>query len=312
LNPGLALSSCLGFAISKSKSDGCIFYYHGIVEKKTDLLLERNFHLLSDFRQHLEFLKHFTVKSLSELSSLSSNERRPWIAITFDDGYANNLAVAEMLAKYRMPWSVFISTAAIGTQRPIWTIEVSLLCLYGQAKSLDIMGKIWPIEDRVQREMLFQSLRQSMKKMASGLRRETMDSICSQFPQGETERILNQFPSLKMLNWADIKRLCASGVGIGSHGVEHELHHEKQPSATRISELLQSKRDIETHLGKTCDYFAFPNGDYASCSAEELKTSGYKLGFTTEPNKIQGAQSILIPRMPASMKVWKLARQVLQ
>src|ERR1700694_5704816 len=101
-----------------------VFCYHGIIERKGDRL-ERNLQLLSDFRAHVRFLSRFRVLSLTELVaelSAKTPENKPAAVITFDDGYANNLLAAEILAAYRLPWSIFISTGAVGRENSIWTV----------------------------------------------------------------------------------------------------------------------------------------------------------------------------------------------
>lgn len=72
----------------------------------------------SGFEKHLQFLtKKYNVISLSELSrrttsgSLEGNEA----AVTFDDGYQDNLNNAlPLLEKYNVPATIFISTKSFG------------------------------------------------------------------------------------------------------------------------------------------------------------------------------------------------------
>ena len=57
-----------------------IFCYHGIVERKTDAHLERNFHLRDTFTEHIRFLRQFRLLSLAELLeelSAKGDDSRP-------------------------------------------------------------------------------------------------------------------------------------------------------------------------------------------------------------------------------------------
>lgn len=262
-----------------------VICYHGVVERKQDRLLERNFQLLSDFRSQVSLLRRFRVLSLDELSqelSSPSDGRRPKAVITFDDGYANNLLAAEVLDKARLPWSVFATTATLGRDKALWTVELSLLLLQGQANSIEVLDHTWPLGTNDEREVAFQGIRYPLKVMSAAARRQAMDSIRHQFPAGETPRLISQFPSLQMLGWEELRQLSSSGVEVGSHGVMHEIHHMQQPDSVRMFELCESKLTLEQHLGRPCIAFAFPNGNFNPSSANEIVAAGYKIAFTTQ------------------------------
>lgn len=261
-----------------------VICYHGVVERKQDPRLERNFQLLSDFQSQANLLRRFRVLSLDELIDelrTPTKRRKPAAVITFDDGYANNLMAAEVLDRANLPWSVFITTGAVGHEKTIWTIELSLLLLRGEATRLEVLNRIWQLNTRNEREKAFQAIRYPLKAMSAESRTQTMNCIRRQFPAGETTRLLSEFPSMQMLAWEEVKQLARAGIGVGSHGVTHEIHHEEQPKSVRLFELRESKVELERQLGRSCDAFAFPNGDFSSSSAEEVVKAGYKLAFTT-------------------------------
>jgi peptidoglycan/xylan/chitin deacetylase (PgdA/CDA1 family) len=278
------------------------------VERRTELRLERNLSLLSDFQSHLRFLRRFRVLTLSELVEvLTSPPKRlkPAVVITFDDGYGNNLLAAEALGANRLPWSVFVSTGSVGPDNPIGAVELSLLLLHGRASRLELLGQNLKLSTSQEREDAFQTIRYALKSMPAEQRRDTMAQIRQQFPAEETRQLLQEFPSLKMLTWEEISQLAAAGVEIGSHGVDHEIHHAEQPETVRRRELLDSKAKLEKHLGRPCRFFAFPNGDFNPASADEVRAAGYDLAFTTQPGTVTpGTIPYLLPRLetPASLQ----------
>lgn len=290
-----------------------VFCYHGLVERKKDLRLERNFVSLSDFRSHLHFLRRVRVLSLSELIEELTNpkrQRRPAAIITFDDGYANNLLAAEVLSVFGLPWSVFVSTGAVGNNNPIWVNEFSLLLLYGRTKKIELFGKDWPLTNRKEREVAFGATRYRMLYISSDLRKQEMARLHNQFPEGETQRLLSEFPSFQMLSWKEIKQLAGAGVEIGSHGVNHEIHHPTQTEAVRYYELIESKRVLEKELSKECGYFAFPNGNFTPSSAEQVQKSGYKIAFTTRSGTIlPGVNPYLLPRLETKPLLHRLVQE---
>src|SRR5438105_2280152 len=100
-----------------------IYNYHGVVERKTDVRLERNLHLLDDFRAQITFLSRFRVLSIEELAETLGRRtvpRGPAAVLTFDDGYVNNLLAAEILSEAGLPWAVYISTGPLGRGETLW------------------------------------------------------------------------------------------------------------------------------------------------------------------------------------------------
>ena len=283
-----------------------VFCYHGIVEQKKDLRLERNLTLVSDFQAQLDFLSQSTVLSLGELKDelqAPAKRRKSAVVITFDDGCANHLQAAEILAAARVPWAVFVSTGALGRENSLWTVELSLLLLHGRTERVEALGKAWPLASREDREATFQGIRYPLKAMPADGRREAMANIRQQFPTDEAKRLLHEFPSLQMLTWQEVGQLAGAGVTIGSHGVDHEIHHANQPESVRRRELTESKMELEQRLGRPCRYFAFPNGDFNKDSAAEVQAAGYDLAFTLEARAIiEGENPYLLPRMAPNLK----------
>lgn len=280
------------------------FCYHGVVEPKKDLRLERNLTLVSDFQAQIDILSRSQVLSLGELKhelhelKAPAKRRKSAVVITFDDGYANNLLAAEILASARLPWAVFVTTGALGRENSLWTVELSLLLLHGRAEPVEALGQAWPLTSRQAREDAFQAIRYPLKAMPADRRREAMVNIRQQFPPDETRRLLHEFPSLQMLTWEEVGQLAGAGVTIGSHGVHHEIHHANQPEAVRRHELTESKTALEQRLGRPCRYFAFPNGDFNPNSATEVQAAGYDLAFTLESRTISSVENpYLLPRM---------------
>ena|SRR6266498_3873308 len=288
-----------------------VFCYHGLIERRSNRI-ERNLQLISDFQAHVRFLRRFRVLNLTELVaelSATTTENKPAAVITFDDGYANNLLAAEILAAYHLPWSIFVSTGALGRENSIWTVELSLLLLQGEAERIEVFDKWWPLRCRDEREEAFQSIRYPLKAMPADLRRLTMECIRQQFPEGETHRLLKKFPSLQMLSWEEVRQLSDAGAEIGSHGVNHEIHNHAQPEEIRKFEIIQSKVELERQLGRTCSFLAFPNGDFTLSSVDEVRAAGYKLAFTTQARTIlPGANPYILPRLAPNGSLPDFAR----
>lgn len=292
-----------------------VFRYHGVVEAKVDPVLDRNQHLVSVFRAHVEYLRRFRVLGMDELVEelrTPENSRQPAAMVTFDDGFANNVLAAEILARRRIPWCLFVPSGEIGPCRAMWPVELSLLLLRGRAERIQALGRSWSLSGRGERERAFQEMRALLKRsIAAPQRREELASLREQFPPGESERLVAEFPSLRMLTWDELAQLSGAGVEIGSHGCHHELHNSVQPEVIRKDELARSRIDLEARLGRPCRAFAYPNGDFLDTSAQEAERAGYALAFTTRTATINGAnraEPFLLPRISAAGSLHSFAR----
>lgn len=290
-----------------------IFRYHGVVEKRIDPILERNHHLLAVFATQMAYIRRFHVLGLEELLDALERPGRALksaaAVVTFDDGFANNLAVAEVMSRHRLPWCLFVPVGQIGEHRAMWVDEFSLLLLAGDARRVEALNATWPLSNRDEREWAFQHLRPRLKALPAPAKREAMAAIRAQFPPEESRRLIARFPSLRMLTWRELAQLGDAGVEIGSHGVDHDIHHSGQPCAERLRELTESRRELEARLSRPCRAFAFPNGDFVAESPDEVASAGYAAAFTTEARAADGTTSrYLLPRFSAPKSLHRFVR----
>lgn len=283
----------------------CVLTYHGVVPRISDVRLERNLHAADVFRSQVRLLSRFRVVSLSEIEGYlgagAFPSRGATVAITFDDGYENNLEAAAILAESRLPWTIFLSTKAVDRRGTIWTGELSLLLLHGRAYEVTLLGDRWVLDSRSRREAAFQAIRHALKPLPAPERQREMAALRDQMPDGELERLLEIYPGLRSLSWSGVSELVTAGVEIGSHGVEHELHHARQPESFRRAELVDSKREIEMRIGRACRYFSFPDGVVIDESSAEATRAGYKLAFTTKVGAVRpGFDPLTLPRVEPS------------
>lgn len=301
-----AVRGCASRLRHASKSQGTIrvFRYHGVVERVTDPLLEWRFTPLAVFRAQLRLFRMAPVLSLEELEEvLSGRSRAPRgaAAITFDDGYQNNLAALELLGHLNKPAAVFVAAGPVSRRVPVWTAEVGLLLLHGTAGRVEAMGHSFPLATRLDRERALARISGSLQQLPAGERRRTVDQLRDQFPRGELERLLAAYPSFRMLAWEELRHACARGFAIGSRGVEGEVLHAGQDPTARRAELWLSRLRIERETGRPCRYFAFPSGACHPDSRNEVERAGYTLAFSSRAAAVTGKNDpYMLPRLPGS------------
>lgn len=81
------------------------------------------------------------------------------------------------------------------------------------------------------------------------------------------------------MNWDQVRTMQKDGFVFGSHTVSHaaltKISHELV-----MTELIDSRKEMEQQLGVKVRYFAYPTGVYNLQSEEMVKQAGYKAAFT--------------------------------
>jgi peptidoglycan/xylan/chitin deacetylase (PgdA/CDA1 family) len=206
------------------------------------------------------------------------------VAVTFDDGYADNAEHAmPILARHRIPATVFLVTGCIGTGRIPWHDEVLLAFASARATAIRIPGQapdeaplpLRSVEER--RSAAFAALA-ALKPMPEAERLAGVRAIQEELGRGDPAAAASL-----MLDWDRVRAMRGSGIAFGSHTETHPILSRVAPERAR-DEVTRSKRTIEAQLGEEAAFFAYPNGrpeDYDEGTVEALRTAGYRGALTT-------------------------------
>ena len=89
----------------------------------------------------------------------------------------------------------------------------------------------------------------------------------------------------EMLSWEEITKMKEDGFSFGSHSRTHSNLTEELSRGKLLSEIGDSKKILETRLGKPVNFFAYPYGKLNPQTVEMVKTAGYLSAFSTLPGK---------------------------
>jgi peptidoglycan/xylan/chitin deacetylase (PgdA/CDA1 family) len=243
------------------------------------------------FERQLAFLQqHFEIVPLGALldeGDTGRPRRRPRCVITFDDGWRDNYDLAFPLLRERgIPATIFLTTDFIGTTRVFWHTELIYLLLHGTlARFLDSELALASFPKTV-RNALRRCVGRS--RLACAADADTaVETIKTSCDDGMIRDLLDRLtraadlrrPFLPertfFLDWDQVREMAANGFEIGSHGCSHRI-------MTRISthdarrELLQSKAEIESRVGRAVRHFAFPNEDANEALVGLVARAGYR------------------------------------
>ena len=211
------------------------------------------------------------------------------VAITFDDGYADNLAAAHILHQYGATATFYITAGCMAGDRPFWPVEVRYLVRALPAGTHRLAaGTVrleLPIENPRDREAAVRRLTRTFKSHPIPVRDKLRDQLRSLAGDVAIPRV--------MLTWDEVREMHALGMTIGSH----TLTHPNLPSAgipAAREELRESKRRLEGEIGAPVTMFSYPNGGaerYLTAEVQRaVREAGY-LAATTSRNAFAQSHS---------------------
>jgi peptidoglycan/xylan/chitin deacetylase (PgdA/CDA1 family) len=238
----------------------------------------------SMFRGQMATLaRRCSVVTLEEgLGALMSGRfpERPMVAVTFDDGYADNVQLAvPIMDALGLRGTFFVVAGLIGTDGELWydvaarrwsTASPAHLCAAVRACGIEpgwSDGKP-PIE-------AWMAL---LKRMEPADRARAVDALPEPGPS-DTRKHLD-----RLMTPDELRGMQATGHVIGSHTMSHPLLPQLDADALD-NELVRSRELIEGWLQSPVRGFCYPNGDHDDRVIDAVKRAGYTSACTTRQGR---------------------------
>lgn len=200
-------------------------------------------------------------------------------AITFDDGYADNLEVAApLLRRHGLTATFFVTTGFLDGRR-MWNDAVVDAVRHAQADALDAsfagLGTL-PLRTVGDKRAAVESLLRALKHRPPQARDEAVARVAG--------ACRADLPPGPMMSPAQVRALHALGMGIGAHSVTHPIL-ARLPEVRARAEIAEGREVLEGLLGERVRLFAYPNGklgdDYDARHVAMVRALGFDAAFTT-------------------------------
>ena len=238
------------------------------------------------FEGHLAVLrKRFRPVSLERLREELAEGRieNGTVAVTFDDGYEDNLTeAAPLLSRYGVPASVFVVSAVLESEGEFWWDELERLVLAPDAVPdtlvVSIEGGEHSWEIGPDRRPPYRELWQLLRPLPDRARREVLAELRAWSVQPLEARRTH-----RTLSAEQARALAGTGlVEVGAHTVTHP-RLASLPEHEQRHELAAGKQALEDVLGAPVTQFSYPfggAGDYSPATVALAREVGFDVACT--------------------------------
>jgi peptidoglycan/xylan/chitin deacetylase (PgdA/CDA1 family) len=201
------------------------------------------------------------------------------VAITFDDGYLDNHAVAlPILRKHGMTATFFIATDFIdGGMMFNDTIIEAIRSTRRARLDLQPLGLgVLPVATIDQRRLALHQVIAAIKYLDPSERSRAVQKLL---------QAAHSVPAIDlMMNRAQLAELLSAGMSIGAHTCSHPIL-ARMSDAQALREIRDSKHRLQSELDIEVPLFAYPNGrpgtDYTAVHAQMVRDCGFDGAVST-------------------------------
>jgi len=293
-----ALACWLGVAGGARRNDGRarILMLHGTPRSRADAL-ER---MLRYLRRHFHVVPLAEVVAALDAGPSVEPRFRRHLALTFDDGLANNVEVAwPLLRALNLPATFFICPGLAERGQWLWNHEARerLRSLPAGARA-ELALELGAPQD-------VEGLVDWLKAQALPARRRAEARIREATPRFAPSAA--QRHAFDVAGWEALETLDPGLVTLGAHTLTHPILTSLAPEEAE-REIVGSRRALEARLGRPARFFAYPNGNVDSaihaCVRRHFDAALSVAEGFVEP----GCDPCLLPRLSAPWSVLRLAR----
>ncbi|MGH7390717.1 MAG: polysaccharide deacetylase family protein [Candidatus Rokuibacteriota bacterium] len=235
------------------------------------------------FERHMAYVARtfrvMTVEAIVERVRRGSVPRNT-LAITFDDGYRDNLThAAPILARHGLPATIYLATGLIGTAEVAWFDRMAMAFKTTKAEAyVTPWRETLPLATSGDRLRALDRMLGYFKRLPDDDMRRSVDGLLRALAVTDQKCFKNL-----MLTWDDVHALTGLGFAVGAHTVNHPIL-ARVPARRAWTEIFGSRTMIESALGRAPKAFAYPNGrpeDYTATVRDLVREAGFTSAVST-------------------------------
>ena len=263
-----AISPLINLFGSPWKGKGAILVYHRVVK---DEEIEEDLELgltvsCSNFEKHIKEIKSkYKICSMDEfVRNLKKKNNEFMVAITFDDGYKDNLYQAlPILTKYEAPASIYVTTRFLNQEVDIWWYELGEVIQNRKEINFKYQEKKFNflLDNKKRKFLAYQNLMKLFKSLKIDAQNELMEKITNTKKRKNYSHICLNSEEILMLEKNPL-------ITINSHGHNHQNLKILSDDEVKY-EITKSLEVLENLINRKVKHFAYPFGGKDQVSTRE-------------------------------------------
>lgn len=225
----------------------------------------------------------FDIVDLDEaVRRLGQEGANPFVVLTFDDGYRDNLQYAlPVLRKHEAPFTLYVPTALIAGEGLVWWQALEDIIAANERLALADESHEIPTATRAEKQAAFARIYGRYRTIPEPAREAALRALASKYGFD-----LAAHCRALMMDWEELAIFAAEPLcTIGAHTVHH-FELSKLPEDEMRTEIAVSADILEKRFGARPRHLSYPIGGAVSAGPREFRTAkalGFSSAVTTRP-----------------------------
>jgi peptidoglycan/xylan/chitin deacetylase (PgdA/CDA1 family) len=259
-----------------------IFTFHRVLDKKCSVIPD--WPDSEEFAAKIEWITRNAdivplEKALHEVYRGGAAKSR-LAAITFDDGYKDNLKVAVPVLKNLKAHATFFIATKYIQGHGIFDdriVQAVFNSTFRTVKAEQLGLGTLLIDNARNKQTAINRLLEKLKYLGLDERESFTNQLIAQ--------LVNEEPKNSMMDAEEIKKLIESGMSLGSHSHAHAIATTLSDEAFEL-DLITGLNELEKVSGSRAKLFAYPNGiprtDFRESHQKILSRNGIEFALSTQ------------------------------
>jgi len=249
--------------------------------------------------------KKYDFISMDEVAERLENpqahkDKKPFVCITLDDGYRNNLENAiPIFRRHDVPYLIYVATGLTEGETPLWWDDLERIVAKTSHLYIDMPQRRvgFDVSTPAKKTKVYKDLVVYLIRDAS--EQEARRIVADLAKAHKVDQLA--YARKQLMNWTEINELAQDPLcTIGAHTISHYALNKLSEEDVRY-EMEQGRAVIKSEIGVEPAHFAYPYGYHQVAGEREFeiaKACGFKTATTTRHGVIYKAHREHMAALP--------------